>query len=72
MCNAVISAGVDEEEDEEAVRLLTDLLAQDGVDPNAGEVSLLEKVWYLPLFKASARRRERPLNIMLDNIGIER
>lgn len=44
LCNAVISAAVDEEEDEEAVTLLTELLAEEGVDPNAGDEASLEKV----------------------------
>lgn len=44
LCNAVISAATDEEEDEEAVTLLTELLAEEGVDPDAGNEASLDKV----------------------------
>ena len=39
--NAVISSSVGDEEDEDALKLLAELLAEDGVDPNA----LDEKSW---------------------------
>lgn len=45
LCNAVISAAaVDGEEDEESVKLLTALLAEEGVDPNAGNQASWDKV----------------------------
>lgn len=37
LCNAVISASVEKGEDKDALKLLADLLAQDAVDPNAGD-----------------------------------
>lgn len=48
LCNAVISAAVDDEEDEHAVTLLTELLAEEGVDPNAGDEASLDKVIFVP------------------------
>lgn len=42
--NTVIAAGLEDEEDEESVTLLTELLAVEGVDPNAGDAALLDKV----------------------------
>lgn len=45
LCNAVISAAaVDGEEDEESVNLLTALLAEEGVDPNAGHEASWDRV----------------------------
>lgn len=45
LCNTVISAAaVDGEEDEESVKLLTALLAEEGVDPNAGHQASWDKV----------------------------
>ena len=42
--NAVISSSVDDEEDEEALKLLSELLAEEGVDPNAGDEALWSNV----------------------------
>lgn len=42
--NAVISSSVDDEEDEEALKLLAELLAEEGVDPNAGDEALWSNV----------------------------
>lgn len=44
LCNAVISSSVDDSEDEDALELLTELLAEEGVDPNAGDEALWSKV----------------------------
>lgn len=42
--NAVISSSVDDEEDEDALKLLAELLAEEGVDPNAGDEALWSNV----------------------------
>lgn len=42
--NAVISSSVEDEEDEEALKLLAELLAEEGVDPNAGDEVLWRAV----------------------------
>lgn len=42
--NAVISSSVDDEEDEDALKLLAELLAEEGVDPNAGNEALWNNV----------------------------
>lgn len=44
LCNAVISSSVDEDEDPHALKLLAELLAEDGVDPNAGDEALWDNV----------------------------
>lgn len=45
LCNAVISASVGkDEEDKDALKLLAELLAQDAVDPNAGDEALWDIV----------------------------
>lgn len=44
LCNAVIAAAVTDEEDEDSVALLTALLAEEGVDPNAGDEASWDKV----------------------------
>ncbi|CAM9262427.1 unnamed protein product, partial [Discosporangium mesarthrocarpum] len=52
LCNAVISAADGEEEDKEAVRLLTELLAEEGVDPNVGTPGTLNRLGGSPLYQA--------------------
>lgn len=45
LCNAVISASVEKDEDnKDALKLLAELLAQDAVDPNAGDEALWDIV----------------------------
>lgn len=44
LCNAVISSSVDDDEDPESLKLLAELLAEDGVDPNAGDDALWDNV----------------------------
>ncbi len=44
LCNAVISSSVDDDEDPESLKLLAELLAEDGVDPNAGDDTLWDNV----------------------------
>lgn len=44
LCNAVIAAAVTEDEDEDSVSLLTALLSEEGVDPNAGNDETWDKV----------------------------
>lgn len=45
MCNAVISASVEKDEDnKDALKLLAELLAQDAVDPNAGDEAMWDIV----------------------------
>ena len=45
LCNAVISASVEKDEDnKDALKLLADLLAQDAVDPNAGDEAMWDIV----------------------------
>lgn len=44
LCNAVISASVEKNEDKDALQLLAELLAQDAVDPNAGDEALWDIV----------------------------
>ncbi|CAM9535100.1 unnamed protein product [Choristocarpus tenellus] len=52
LCNAVISAADGDEEDSEAVRLLTELLALEGVDPNFGSEATLKMLGGSPLYQA--------------------
>ncbi|CAM9360828.1 unnamed protein product [Laminaria digitata] len=52
--NAVISSSVDDEEDEEALKLLSELLAEEGVDPNAGDEALWSNYGGSPLYQACA------------------
>lgn len=53
--NAVISSSVDDEEDEEALKLLSELLAEEGVDPNAGDEALWSNV--SPLLVPQSKHR---------------
>lgn len=52
LCNAVIAAAVTDEEDEDSVALLTALLAEEGVDPNAGDEASWDKYGGGPLYQA--------------------
>lgn len=52
--NAVISSSVEDEEDEEALKLLAELLAEEGVDPNAGDEVLWRAYGGTPLYQACA------------------
>ncbi|CAM9575521.1 unnamed protein product [Ectocarpus sp. 12 AP-2014] len=54
LCNAVISSSVDEDEDPHALKLLAELLAEDGVDPNAGDEALWDNYGGSPLYQACA------------------
>lgn len=40
----MISSSVDDDEDPESLKLLAELLAEDGVDPNAGDDALWDNV----------------------------
>ncbi|CAM9855224.1 unnamed protein product, partial [Hapterophycus canaliculatus] len=50
--NAVISSSVDDNEDPHALQLLAELLAEDGVDPNAGDEHLWDNYGGSPLYQA--------------------
>ncbi|CAN0051825.1 unnamed protein product [Scytosiphon promiscuus] len=52
--NAVISSSVGDVEDPHALQLLAELLAEDGVDPNAGDEDLWDNYGGSPLYQACA------------------
>ena len=57
LCNAVISASVEKDEDNKvALKLLAELLAQDAVDPNAGD----EAMWDIVRATQADRRKGSP------------
>ncbi|CAN0143526.1 unnamed protein product [Pylaiella littoralis] len=65
LCNAVISSSVDD--NEAALKLLAELLAEEGVDPNAGDEALWDNYGGSPLYQACALDLPETTRALLDH-----